>query len=73
MVISINHCAISTCSSGVHSYLLSIRNAVVVVISNNVVSYNLCRFYNTMNMKILINRGIPKKLEGDLSHFSYIN
>lgn len=70
MVISINHCAINTCSSVVHSYLLSIGNSMVVV-SSNVVNYNLCRFYNTMKLKILINMEIPNKLEGDLSHFPY--
>lgn len=43
----------------------------MVVVSSNVVNYNLCRFYNTMKLKILINMEIPNKLEGDLSHFPY--
>lgn len=70
MVTSINHCAINTCPC-LQPYLLSIRNAVVVV-SNSVVNYNLCRFYNTVKPKILINMEILKKLKGDLSFHLYL-
>lgn len=65
MVININHCAINTCSC-IQTCLLSIGNAVVVVRNN------VCRFCNTMKLKILINMEIPKKLKGDLSFHLYL-